>query len=215
MSASRGPAIVAVLGAASLVVAAVALFRSSDPSAPALTKAASDPAAPLASSAEGRAIVPVQGVTPKKAVDPATPPPSSDPAIVRESALSPSPVPLVPVAEAKPRYQPGPSKFKNAKRPEARTALARVGSDFEAEALWLQSINDPGVPANERKDLIEDLNEDGISDPAKPKREDLILINNRIQLIDRLLPFAVDKVNAEAFKEARKDLVNMRTRLEE
>ena len=115
----------------------------------------------------------------------------------------------------KQRYEPGPSKYKNARRPEVRAILARVGADHEAEALWLQSINDPSVPAKEREDLIEDLNEDGLSDPAKPTREDLALIKSRIALIDRLMPSAMDKVNESAFKEARKDLVNMRNRLEE
>jgi hypothetical protein len=93
--------------------------------------------------------------------------------------------------------------------------LARVGADFEAEAFWVRTINDPATPAKEREDLIEDLNEDGISNPAKPRREDLPLIKSRIELIDRLLPSAIDKVNADAFREARKDLVNMRDKLEQ
>jgi hypothetical protein len=42
----------------------------------------------------------------------------------------------------------------------------------------------------------------------------LPLIKNRLILIDQLAPDAMDKVNAAAFQEARKDLVNMVTRLE-
>ena len=61
----------------------------------------------------------------------------------------------------------------------------------------------------ERKDLIEDLNEDGISDPKHPSQDDLPLIVSRLELIDELAPYALDKVNADAFAEARKDLVNM------
>ena len=120
-----------------------------------------------------------------------------------------------PWADRKPPYQPGPSKFRNATNPRARTVLALVGADFEAETYWLNAINDPATPAKERADLIEDLNEDGISDPARPARKDLPLINSRIALIERLLPSAKDEVNAAAFREAHKDLVKMRDRLQE
>jgi len=36
------------------------------------------------------------------------------------------------------------------------------------------------------------------------------LIQNRLALIDQLLPLATDRDNIAAFNEARKDLVNMR-----
>ncbi len=93
--------------------------------------------------------------------------------------------------------------------------LARVGADLDAETYWLGTINDPTTPAKERADLIEDLNEDGILDPAHPTRKDLPLINSRIALIERLLPSSMDDVNAAAFREAHKDLVKMRDRLQE
>ena len=50
-------------------------------------------------------------------------------------------------------------------------------------------------------------------DPKNPSRKDLGLIQSRITLIEQLLPSAMDKVNAEAFREAHKDLVNMNSRL--
>ena len=84
---------------------------------------------------------------------------------------------------------------------------------MDAEIYWVSTINDPAIPAKERKDLIEDLNEDGISDPAHPAPQDLGLIASRIALIERLLPSAMDKINADAFREAHKDLVKMRERL--
>jgi hypothetical protein len=93
--------------------------------------------------------------------------------------------------------------------PTARLALNFVGSDPDAEAYWAGAINDPNLPAEERKDLIEDLNEDGLSDPKNPGQEDLPLILNRLQLIEELAPNAMDQVNADAFAEAYKDLVNM------
>jgi hypothetical protein len=93
--------------------------------------------------------------------------------------------------------------------PDARVALALVGDDPEAEAYWVAAINDPALPANERKDLIEDLNEDGLSDPKHPGPEDLPLIVSRIKLIEELAPYAMDPVNEDAFAEAYKDLLNM------
>lgn len=93
--------------------------------------------------------------------------------------------------------------------PDARAALSFVGADPAAEQYWMVAINNPDLPANERKDLIEDLNEDGLSDPKHPDAQDLPLILNRIQLIEQLAPAAMDQVNAEAFQEAYKDLVNL------
>lgn len=93
--------------------------------------------------------------------------------------------------------------------PLARVALTLVGADPQAEAYWAEAINDPSLSAHERQDLIEDLNEDGLSDPDHPQMEDLPLIINRLQIIDALGPYAMDEVNADAFDEARKDLVNM------
>ncbi len=93
--------------------------------------------------------------------------------------------------------------------PLAREALAWVGADADAEAYWIAAINDPSIPAGERKDLVEDLNEDGLPDPHHPTREDLPLLINRILLIEALAPQATDQVNADAFAEAYKDLLNL------
>ena len=95
------------------------------------------------------------------------------------------------------------------KDPLAREALALVGVDPTAEAYWEAAINDPNLSAHERQDLIEDLNEDGLSDPKHPAPEDLPVILRRIQLIETGGPYAMDQVNADAFQEAYKDLVNL------
>jgi hypothetical protein len=97
--------------------------------------------------------------------------------------------------------------------PAARKALRAVGSDPEAERYWLTAINNPFLPPDERQDLIEDLNEDGLIDPRGGAVDDLPLIENRLRLIEQLMPESMDRVNAEAFKEAQKDLVNLRTKL--
>lgn len=91
----------------------------------------------------------------------------------------------------------------------ARAALSFVGADPGAEAYWMEAINDAQLSADERQNLIEDLNEDGLSDPKHPTEEDLPLILNRLALIEDLAPDAMDKVNLDAFAEAYKDLVNL------
>jgi len=100
-----------------------------------------------------------------------------------------------------------------AQDPIARFALSSVGADPDAEAYWMAAINDPSLPAIERQDLIEDLNEDGLSDPRNPSAADLPLILNRIYLIEELAPSAIDQVNADAFAEAYRDLMSMATDL--
>ena len=108
-----------------------------------------------------------------------------------------------------PQIQPAVQPKEEIHDPDARVALSFVGMDPDAEAYWVGAINNPNLSADERQNLIEDLNEDGLSDPKHPGPEDLPLILNRIQLIEQLAPYAMDQVNADAFAEAYKDLVNM------
>jgi hypothetical protein len=98
------------------------------------------------------------------------------------------------------------------KEQRGRTALGMIGHDPEADEVWIQIINDPSVSANARSNLIEDLNEDGLS-YRNLTLDDLPVIKYRIELIEYLRPYAMDKVNADAFDEAHKDLVNMANRL--
>lgn len=93
--------------------------------------------------------------------------------------------------------------------PMARAALSYVGADPGANAYWADAISDPTLPSEERKDLIEDLNEDGLSNPHDPGPQDMPLIAARIQLIESLAPYAMDQVDANAFAEAEKDLIGM------
>jgi len=91
----------------------------------------------------------------------------------------------------------------------AREALSFVGADPMADALWYEAINDPNITPHDRQDLIEDLNENGFSDPKHLTPDDLPLIVNRLEMIEQLGPDAMDEVNADAFAEAYKDLNNM------
>ncbi len=88
-----------------------------------------------------------------------------------------------------------------------------MGKDSTAELIWLEAINNPELPRGEREDLIEDLNEEGYSNGKQATRADLPMIEARLQLIERLLPGAMDQTNRAAFAEARKDLLNMQTKL--
>jgi hypothetical protein len=96
---------------------------------------------------------------------------------------------------------------------EARAALQRVGLDPQSNAIWIQAINDPTLSDSARSNLIEDLNEDGFANPRRLTRDDLPMIVNRLALIAELEPYAMDRINAEAFAEAKKDLNNMYNRL--
>jgi hypothetical protein len=98
------------------------------------------------------------------------------------------------------------------KERRGREALALIGHDPEADEVWIQIINDPSVSANARSNLIEDLNEDGLQ-YRNLTLDDLPVIQYRIGLVEYLQPYAMDKVNADAFDEAHKDLVNMADRL--
>ena len=100
-----------------------------------------------------------------------------------------------------------------AKDPAARAALRLVGVDAAAEIIWQEAINNPRLPPQERQDLIEDLNEDGLPKEKNITRADLPMIRARLQIIDRLMPEAMDQTNADAFAEARKDLLNMQAKL--
>ena len=105
-----------------------------------------------------------------------------------------------------------PKRGKQILDPFARAALTLVGVDSSATEYWASAINNPNLSANERMNLIEDLNEDGLSDPKNPSEQDRQVILNRLQLIEQLAPRTMDDVNAAAFVEAYKDLVKMLNR---
>jgi hypothetical protein len=153
---------------------------------------------------------------------PAAPPEEAPPAVA-ETAAAPAPSvgpeappPVTPQSTEKkaPKAaaragQGGGGAKEPLKDPLAREALALVGMDPTAEAYWSVAINDPDLSPHERQDLIEDLNEEGLSDPKHPAPEDLPVILSRIQLIEAHGPYAMDQANADAFQEAYKDLVNL------
>jgi hypothetical protein len=146
-----------------------------------------------------------------------TPPPTSS-TTYTPPRPKPNPFSLDRPQTARPAGPATPGVTARAKKPEpqapeARAALSLVGEDDDAEALWQLAINDPTLSPDERKDLIEDLNEDGFPDPKNITPDDLPLILSRLALIEQVAPEAMDETNAAAFAEAYKDLVNMLDRL--
>jgi len=137
--------------------------------------------------------------------------------------LAPEPVspPATSIVDAEAQAEPAADPFEQdsqfddpkVKERRARVALSMIGYDPDADEVWIQLINDPSLSENARSNLIEDLNEDGFADPDNPTLAELPMIEYRIELIEDLLPYAMDKVNSDAFKEARKDLENMVDRL--
>ena len=99
------------------------------------------------------------------------------------------------------------------KEPLARLALNFVGADAQANQFYQQAINDPALPKDARRNLIEDLNQDGFADRKNLTANDLPLIQRRIALIEQSAPNAMDPINAKAFAEAYKDLQNMQGRI--
>jgi hypothetical protein len=152
-------------------------------------------------------------------------PPANPISVISESKTPPAEIPTV---ESKPPIQPAqagvqptvkplkiavqtasPAKGKEpVQDPAARVALSFVGVDPDAEAYWMSAISDPKLPDQEREDLMEDLNEDGLSDPKHPGPEDLPLILNRLAIIEEIAPYA-DPFMQEHLGEAYKDLNNM------
>lgn len=135
-------------------------------------------------------------------------PPSEQPRLAPESVPLAEPV-MPPGKTQNQAVRANPPAKEPVKDPLAREALALVGADPEAEQYWFAAINNPNLSNHERQDLIEDLNEEGLSDPNNPSLQDLPLIASRILLIEQLAPDAMDQVNADAFQEAYKDLLNL------
>lgn len=205
--------VVVICGLAiSAVAAVICLPRSKSPAPP-----ASQPAEAPPRVAENAVIIPAaETSSPRPApllIEPEAMAAAAPPPMDGEREL-PKPAKAASQAKASsttaataPAGSPKPGK--NYRDVGARAALIFVGADPEAEAYWFEAINDPGLSPHERQDLIEDLNEEGFSDPRHPTVEDLPLILSRLALIEALAPEAMDVVNSDAFAEARKDLLKM------
>lgn len=189
-----------------VVAGVIILQRSAERETPAPTAVVSPGVEAPQAPGVARSVAPSE--VPPAAVAVETPAPAIP--VPRSAALAepPKPTPRAPnrAAENGPGGRPPKAPLQD---PLARDALVWVGLDPMAEAYWHAAINDPSLSAHERQDLIEDLNEEGLSDPKHPGPEDIPVILSRIRLIEAAGPYAMDQVNADAFDEAYKDLVNL------
>ncbi|GAA5126237.1 hypothetical protein JIN84_15250 [Luteolibacter yonseiensis] len=98
------------------------------------------------------------------------------------------------------------------KEPLARVALSYVGVDATALDLFHTALLDPALLPDQKRNLVEDLNEDGLSNRRAPTAEDLQIITKRYELTQAYLRqdyVQNDGVLNEAFREADKDLRKM------
>ena len=89
----------------------------------------------------------------------------------------------------------------------------RAPSGFQTARSIRFSLRRSQLTKDQRSNLIEDLNEEGFPDRKNLSATDLPLIENRLALIEQPASSSADEANAAAFKEAYKDLVNMRDRV--
>jgi len=203
--------------AAALVAGAVMIFYPPSPASTPRKTAPAERTAPVKAHRGQEPPVAEPTMEPPREERPA-PEVAVAPAAPVADVPQPAPPPKADVPPAAKQPPAAPPKKPRAPKPplqnpEAREALSQVGFNLAAEAVWRGAINDPALPAEERKDLIEDLNEDGFADPKNITPDDLPLILSRLELIEELLPQAMDTTNEEAFREAYKDLVNMYRRV--
>ncbi|MBA4150471.1 MAG: hypothetical protein H0X66_20360 [Verrucomicrobia bacterium] len=90
-----------------------------------------------------------------------------------------------------------------------RFALNFAGLNPQADALWRHAILDKTLPLSERNELIEDLNQDGFESTKNPTARDLVLITNRLALIERHRGEADHRRITDGFNEAERDLRRM------
>jgi hypothetical protein len=144
---------------------------------------------------------------PQRAPEPAAvPQPSADKPPAADPAITNRPVAPPPAQAAAPPIPPAGGREAR-QDPLARVALSLVGVDPYAEAYWLEAIHDPSLSDQEREDLMEDLNEEGLSNPRQPAPEDFPLIRIRLTLLEELIPSVSDNpFMLEHLGEAYNDL---------
>jgi len=113
------------------------------------------------------------------------------------------------VALAAQLYQDNRLTEPGSKEPLARVALAYVGASQQAGELFHTAVLDQTMLPDQRRELVEDLNTDGLSNKKNPSAADLEIIARRYALTQAYLGqdyVQNDKVLNAAFREADKDL---------
>ena len=116
------------------------------------------------------------------------------------------------VALAVRSYQDARLSEPGSKEPLARVALSYVGANAQALDLYHTALLDPSLLPDQKRNLVEDLNQDGITNRKAPTPEDLQIIAKRYELTQAYLQQGYvqnDPVLNAAFREADKDLRKM------
>lgn len=94
----------------------------------------------------------------------------------------------------------------------ARVALAYVGANEQAGELFHAVVMDPTLKPDQTRNLVEDLNQDGLANRRAPTAEDLKIIARRYEITQAYLQqdYVINnKTLNAAFREADKDLGNL------
>lgn len=116
------------------------------------------------------------------------------------------------VALAAQLYQDSRLTEPGSKEPLARLALAFMGANQQAGELFPTAVLDQALLPDQKRELVEDLNQDGLSNEKAPTPEELKIVANRYALTQTYLQqdyVLNDQVLSAAFREADKDLRNM------
>ena len=113
------------------------------------------------------------------------------------------------VAIAAQYYKDGRITEADSREPLARVALTYVGASEQAAQVWHTAINDPTLKPAQRRELVLDLDQDGLQNDKTPTPADLPIVANRLSLTQAYLQqdfVRNDPVLNKAFLEANKDL---------
>jgi hypothetical protein len=116
------------------------------------------------------------------------------------------------VAVAAQFYKDGRITDADSREPLARVALTYVGASEQAGQLWHAAINDPTLKPAQRRELVLDLDQDGLQNDKTPTPADLPIVANRLALTQAYLQqdyVRNDSVLNKAFLEANKDLLKL------
>src|SRR5262245_9969542 len=97
----------------------------------------------------------------------------------------------------------------DSREPLARVALTYVGVSEQAAQLWHTAINDTAPKPAQRRELVLDLDRDGLQNDKTPTPADLPIVANRLALTQSYLQQEYvqnDPLLNKAFLEANKDL---------
>jgi hypothetical protein len=107
---------------------------------------------------------PVRSKRRPKPVEPQTASNQTEPAATEADAVTPS---------ATQTPQGTPATEETLQDAMAQAALAYVGSDPNAETDWYEAINDPSLSTQVSQDMMEDSNEDSLSNSQAPTTDNL------------------------------------------